>query len=40
MEDILEVYHRPLKEKNPLVCIDEATKQHLKETRLGAALFN
>lgn len=34
MEDILEVYHRLNEKKNPLVCLDEATKQHVKETRL------
>lgn len=34
MEDVLEVYHRPYDPKRPLVCFDEGTKQHLKETRL------
>ena len=33
MEDILEVYHRPHDPKRPLVCIDEASKQQVKETR-------
>ncbi len=33
MEDILEVYHRPYDPKRPLVCIDEASKQQVKETR-------
>ena len=33
MEDILEVYHRPHDLKRPLVCIDEASKQQVKETR-------
>lgn len=33
MEDILEVYHRPYDPKRPLVCMDEATKQQVKETR-------
>jgi hypothetical protein len=34
MEDVLEVYHRPHNPKYPLVCFDEASKQHIKETRL------
>ena len=33
MEDILEVYRRPYDLKQPLVCIDEASKQQVKETR-------
>ena len=33
MEDILEVYHRPYDPRRPLVCIDEASKQQVKETR-------
>jgi hypothetical protein len=33
MEDILEVYHRPYDPKRPLVCMDEASKQQVKETR-------
>jgi hypothetical protein len=33
MEDILEVYHRPYDSKRPLVCMDEASKQQVKETR-------
>jgi hypothetical protein len=33
MEDILEVYRRPHDPKRPLVCIDEASKQQVKETR-------
>lgn len=27
MEDVLEVYRRPLNEARPMVCVDEATKQ-------------
>ncbi len=27
MEDVLDVYHRPLDPKRPLVCLDEASKQ-------------
>jgi hypothetical protein len=34
MEDVLEVYQQPRDPKRPLVCCDEGTKQHLKETRL------
>ena len=34
MEDVLVVYCRPRDLKMPLVCLDEATKQLLKETRV------
>jgi DDE superfamily endonuclease len=33
MEEVLEVYHRPYDPKRPQLCLDEATKQLLKETR-------
>jgi hypothetical protein len=33
MEDILAVYKRPYDPKEPLVCMDETTKQLIKETR-------
>jgi hypothetical protein len=33
MEDILEVYHRPYDPMRPQLCLDEATKQLLGETR-------
>jgi hypothetical protein len=33
MEDVLEVYKRPRDPSRPLVCLDEATKQLIKETR-------
>jgi DDE superfamily endonuclease len=33
MEDVIEVYHQPLDAKRPLVCLDETTKQLVKETR-------
>jgi transposase len=33
MEDVLDVYHRPYDAKRPLVCIDEASKQLVSETR-------
>lgn len=34
MEDILEVYRRPYNPDEPLICMDETTKQLTKETRL------
>ena len=40
MEDVLEVYQRPYGDKEVLVCLDETSKQQVKETRLprpGAA---
>lgn len=33
MEDILEVYQRDYKKDEILVCMDETSKQHVKETR-------
>jgi hypothetical protein len=33
MEDVLEAYLRPHDKARPLVCLDEATKQLIKETR-------
>ena len=33
MEDVLDVYQRPLDEKRPLVCLDEASKQLLSDAR-------
>lgn len=33
MEDVLEVYHRPLDPKRPLVCLDELSKQLVGEIR-------
>jgi len=33
MEDVLEVYTRPRDPKRPLVCLDEASKQPVAETR-------
>jgi hypothetical protein len=32
-EDVLEVYHRPYAPKQPQVCLDEASKQLVAETR-------
>ena len=33
MEDVLAVYKRSYDETHPLVCMDESSKQHIKETR-------
>jgi hypothetical protein len=33
MEDVLEVYQRPHDPHCPVVCLDETTKQLIKETR-------
>ena len=33
MEDVLEIYHRPEDRAHPVFCVDETSKQHLKETR-------
>jgi hypothetical protein len=33
MEDVLEVYQRPRDPHRPLVCLDETSKQMIKETR-------
>ena len=33
MEDVLEVYHREYQENEVLVCLDETSKQQVKETR-------
>jgi hypothetical protein len=33
MEDVLEVYHRPYDPSRPVVCLDEASKQLIGETR-------
>ena len=38
MEDVLEVYHRPQDPARPLVCLDEASKQLLAETRKAIAV--
>src|SRR3954447_12668216 len=34
MEDVLEVYQRPHDPACPVVCLDEATKQLIKQTRV------
>ena len=33
MEDVLDVYQRPHDPRRPLVCLDETSKQMIKETR-------
>jgi transposase len=33
MEDTLDVYKRPYDETHPLICMDESSKQHIKDTR-------
>ena len=33
MEEVLAVYKRSYDETHPLICMDESSKQHLKETR-------
>jgi hypothetical protein len=38
MEDVLEVYQRPYDPCLPLVCLDEASKQLVAETRLSMAV--
>lgn len=35
MEDVLEVYQRPYDPLRPVVCIDEANRQLIKETRIS-----
>lgn len=38
MEDVLDVYQRPYDPNHPVVCMDESSKQMVKETRLGIPL--
>ena len=38
MEDILEVYSRPYRRRFPVICMDEAGKQLVAETRLPLAI--
>ena len=33
MEDVIELYERPLDEHNPVVCFDESPFQLLREVR-------
>jgi len=37
MENVLEVYQRPYDPKRPVVCMDETSKQLVKETRMPIA---
>jgi hypothetical protein len=37
MEDVLEVYHRPQDAPRPVVCLDEQSKQLIRETRTPIA---
>lgn len=38
MENVLTVYQRPLDPAYPVVCVDETSKQLVKETRLPLAM--
>ncbi len=38
MEDVLEVYQRPRDPMRPLVCLDETSKQMIRETRAPLAM--
>ncbi len=38
MEDVLDVYTRPLDPKHPQVCFDESSKQQVKEVRTPVAV--
>ena len=38
MEDVLDVYQRQYDRNCPVVCMDESSKQRVKETRLGIPL--
>ncbi len=37
MEEVLEVYQRPYESEFPVICLDEATKQMVKETVMPIA---
>ena len=37
MEDVLEVYHRQFEDNEVLVCLDETSKQQVRETRTPLA---
>jgi hypothetical protein len=34
MEDVLEIYHRPYDVRHPVICLDEQSKQLIRETRI------
>jgi hypothetical protein len=38
MEDILDIYKRPYQAGRPLICMDETSKQLIKETRLPLSI--
>ena len=38
MEDVLEVYQRPYDGNEVLVCMDETSKQQVKETRVSVVV--
>jgi len=38
MEDVLDIYTQSYDQRHPLVCMDETTKQHIKETRCPIAM--
>ncbi len=38
MEDVLDVYQRPYNQEQPVICMDESSKQHLKEVRVPIPL--
>lgn len=33
MEDVIDTYQHPADGSNPVMCVDETSKQHIKETR-------
>lgn len=33
MEDVLSLYKEPYRKTHPVVCMDESSKQHLREVR-------
>ena len=35
MEDVLEIYQRPLDPARPVICMDETSKQLVRETRVS-----
>jgi len=38
MEDVLDVYQRPYNQEQPVICMYESSKQHLKEVRVPIPL--
>src|SRR5574342_1421340 len=35
MEDVIDLYGKPLEEKEPVICFDEKSKQLLEDSRIG-----